>query len=223
MPSLNNFVVNQNFKRISESIIAKFYELQVSTLGHLTDKGFIHGLSPLTSPCKLVGSALTVRIPHLDSTAVHLALDFAQPGDVIVVSTSGDINRACWGGLVSYQAKKKNIAGAIIDGPICDIEEIKSLGFKVFSRGHSALTTRILGIEGEIGVDIAIDGVVIHSGDLVFADEDGVAIIRPEEAENIAEILKAKEDEEIGIKKEIDNGRPLSDISGAAKFYLSRQ
>lgn len=220
---MEDFIINKDIKRVPVELVDRFKRLHPSTLGHLRDGIFLTSLRPNKRPIRIVGSALTVRIPHLDSTAVHLSLDVAQPGDVIVVSMSGDYSRACWGGMVSYAAAKKAIAGAIIDGCICDVEEILSLDFPVFSRGISPLTTRILGIEGEIGYTVAIDGVPINSGDLVFADDDGVAILSQQYAEQIADILESIENGENETKRKIDSGIPLSEISGAARFLKKRK
>jgi regulator of RNase E activity RraA len=213
------FKVFQDFRRPEKDLISKFEKIHTSTYGHKTDKGFIKGLHPLSTPTNLVGNALTVRIPHIDSTALHVALDYAKPGDIMVVSTSGDYERACWGGIVTYAAVRKGIKGAIIDGMICDLEEIKQLGFKIFSKGVGALTTRILGIEGEIGADIAIGGTVIHSGDLIWADEDGIVVLANDEIDNMFEQIKATEDNEINIKRRIDGGESLAIISGAKKLF----
>ncbi len=213
-----SFIINNNFKRVDPEIISKYKDVSVSTLGHLRDYGFIKSLKPLFHPIKIVGSALTVRIPHLDSAAVHYSLKIAKPGDVLVISTSGDYERASVGGLVTYAAKKKGVSGIIVDGSICDYREIMALNFPVFSRGISPLTTRILGIEGAIGVEIAIDGVPINSGDLIFADDDGIVVLKNSEINDIWKLLAEKEAGEIGIKEKIDNGIDLADITNASKL-----
>jgi regulator of RNase E activity RraA len=184
----------------------------------MTDLVFIRNLKPLFTPIKIVGPALTVKIPHVDSAALHVALDYAEPGDVIVVSMSGDYERACWGGIVTYMAIKKGVVGAIIDGRICDVNDIIKMKFPIFSRGTSPVTTRILGLEGEIGGQIAIEDVVINPGDLVFADEDGIAILTPEKAKFYIEKLESYEKREEEIIKRIDLGESLSEISGAKKY-----
>ncbi|MGO1655402.1 MAG: hypothetical protein ACTHYJ_10970, partial [Brevibacterium yomogidense] len=74
----------------------------VSTLGHLTDFGFPTGLTPLYRPLAFVGPAVTVKIPHIDHTAVHIAIDSLRPGDVLVIDQSGDDTRSCFGGMGSY-------------------------------------------------------------------------------------------------------------------------
>jgi 4-hydroxy-4-methyl-2-oxoglutarate aldolase len=210
--------INKDVERVDEELVAAYRKLSVSTLGHFTDMLFIRSLRPNRDRVKLVGPALTVKIPHLDSTAVHVALDYVKPGDVVVVSMSGDTERACWGGFVTYGAVKKNVAGAIIDGRICDIREIDSLNFPIFSRGASPMTTRIMGLEGEIGGSIAIDQVSINAGDLIFADEDGIAVLNKENALSYRAIIEEAESSEIAEKARMDRGESPAAISGADRY-----
>ncbi len=204
---------------IDDRIVEALSQVCTSTLGHLRDYGFPRGLTPNRRPLKFVGTAVTVRLPHLDSTALHVAADDLRPGDVLVVEQSGDDQRSCFGGLVSFTAKSRGAVGAVIDGQINDIEEMNGYGFPAYSRGIAAHTTRIAGVEGSINVPVSVGGVVVFPGDVVFADSDGVAILKPEEALDVAQLLKLKEDAEIPFRKRIAAGARISDISGAAKFF----
>ncbi|MFC4015859.1 RraA family protein [Nonomuraea purpurea] len=214
------FIRHPSAPSIDPRIVEALSQVCTSTLGHLRDYGFPRGLTPNVRPLKFVGTAVTVRLPHLDSTAVHVAVDDLRPGDVLVVEQSGDEQRSCFGGLVSFTAKTRGAVGAVIDGQINDIEEMSGYGFPAYSRGISALTTRIAGIEGAINVPVSVGGVVVKPGDVVFADSDGIAIIDPAEALDLAAVLKRKEDAEIPTREKIAAGARISDFSGAAKHYL---
>jgi regulator of RNase E activity RraA len=192
---------------------------QTSTLGHLRDYGFPRGLTPIRRPLRFAGPAVTVRIPHLDSTAVHVAIDELRPGDVLVVDQSGDDSRSCFGGMVSYAAAARGAAGAVIAGAINDVEEIRALGLPVYSRGVAAHTTRIAGVEGAINVPVTIGGAVVHPGDIVWADSDGIAIVDPEEALDLAAILHEKEAAEPALREELDRGGSLAAHSGAREVF----
>lgn len=206
-------------KQIDQTIIDELQDTCVSTLGHLRDHGFALGLIPNIRPLKFVGTAVTVRIPHLDSTAVHAAVDLLRPGDVLVVDQSGDHQRSCFGGLVSYTAKARGAVGAVIDGCVNDHDETQEYAFPTFSRGYSPLTTRIGGIEGAINVPVTIGGAVVRPGDVVFADSDGVAFLSPEEAIGLGALLKSKEDAEIPARKAILAGGSIAEFSGASRFF----
>ncbi|RCW99643.1 RraA family protein [Marinomonas foliarum] len=206
-------------KQVDQSILDELKGTCVSTLGHLRDHGFALGLVPNKRPLKFVGTAVTVRIPHLDSTAVHVAADLLRPGDVLVIDQSGDVQRSCFGGLVAYTAKVRGAVGAVIDGCVNDYDETQEYDFPTLSRGFSPLTTRISGIEGAINVPVSICGTVVNPGDVVFADSDGVAFISPSDAVGLGELLKSKENAEIPARSKILAGGKVSEFSGAEKFF----
>lgn len=193
--------------------------VQTSTLGHMRDFGFPRGLTPVARPLRFAGPAVTVRIPHLDSTAVHVAIDELRPGDVLVVDQSGDDSRSCFGGMVSYAAAARGAAGAVIAGAINDVEEIAELGLPVYSRGVAAHTTRLAGVEGAINVPVTVGGAVVRPGDIVWADSDGVAIVDPDEALELAAVLREKEAAEPALREELDQGASLAEHSGARALF----
>ncbi len=213
------FILADRGPEIEPEVIATLKAVSPSTLGHLTDAGFARGLGSLLRPVRLVGHAVTVRIPHLDSTAVHCALDQVKPGDVVVVDQSGDEERACWGGLVTHAAIRRGVAGAVVAGPITDVQELIDHRFAIFHRGVAAHTTRIAGIEGAINLPIAVSGAIVHPGDIVFGDENGVAFLSHEDARRIASLLAEKEANEIAIKARLDRGESLATISGARELF----
>ena len=209
------FEVQDMPQQIDGQIVSELSEVCVSTLGHLRDHGFALGLVPNKRPVRFVGTAVTVRIPHLDSTAVHIAVDMLRPGDVLVVDQSGDVQRSCLGGLVAFTAKARGAVGAVIDGCVNDYDETLAYDFPVFSRGFSPLTTRIGGIEGAINVPVTVAGAVVRPGDVVFADSDGVAFLAPDEAVGLGALLKSKEDAEIPARESISGGGSVAEYSGA--------
>lgn len=200
-------------------VLEALAQTSVSTLGHLTDFGFPTGLSPLYRPLKFVGPAVTVKIPHIDHTAVHIAIDSLRRGDVLVIDQSGDDTRSCFGGMGSYAAQAKGAVGAVLSGPVNDVHEVTELGFPVYSHGTAAHTTRLLGLEGSINVPVSIGGTVIRPGDIVFADSDGLAVLPSGSAEGLAKLLAEKEAAEPEQKRRIDAGESLSDLSGARALF----
>jgi regulator of RNase E activity RraA len=214
------FVHRPAAQPLDPAIVAALADVQTSTLGHLRDHGFPRGLTPISRPVRFAGCAVTVRLPHLDSTALHVAADELRPGDVLVVDQSGD-TRSCFGGMVAFTAAARGAAGAVIAGSINDVPEILELGLPVFSSGVSSRTTRILGIEGAINVPVTVGGSVIRPGDVVFGDDDGIAVFDRSEALDIAAALRAKEAAEPELRAKITSGERLSDFSGAAKLFAA--
>jgi 4-hydroxy-4-methyl-2-oxoglutarate aldolase len=213
------FTKNPMPASIDTALIEALRGVCTSTLGHMRDDGFPRGLMPIRRPLQFVGTAVTVRIPHLDSTALHIAADEVRPGDVLVVDQSGDYSRSCFGGMVSYTAHAHGAVGAVIDGCINDYEELLALGLPVYSRGISALTTRIAGLEGAINVPVTVGGTVVNPGDVIMADSDGIAVIDPKRAWEIVGLMQAKEAREAPQKLKIDAGGRLSDWSRAQALF----
>lgn len=190
------------------------------TLGHLTDFGYANGLAPLVRPSKAVGLAFTVRLPGLDGTALHQALSLVEPGEFLVIDTSGQRSRSMWGGVVSHAAVRAGVVGVAVDAPIVDWDEIVALKLPVWCAGGTMSTTgRRLGLEGQLQVPVQVGGAVVNPGDVVFADSDGLFFIPAADAADVAERVATREAREPGIKKRLDAGEKLADISGAAELF----
>jgi 4-hydroxy-4-methyl-2-oxoglutarate aldolase len=197
------FRIQPRVQGVTQELFDLYKDISPSTIGHLTDFGFLKGLQPLFRPIRIVGNAVTVRIPHIDATAIRHALELVEPGDVIVVDMSGDDQRACWGEFTTYAAVTKKVAGVIVSGCVTDVRPIIALGFPVFSLGVSALTTRALGLEGEVNTAVSVCGVSVNPGDLIVADDDGVFVVNPGDAKDIGEKALEKQHKEMQRRLEL--------------------
>jgi len=167
-------VLNERKILLSPELIARYRKIEPATLGHLLEFGFIDPqIHPLFPPGVVVGPAFTVRTSPQDSTIVHLAIDLAQPGDVLFIDRSGDRTHAPWGGMTALAASLKKIAAVVIDGVATDLSEMQSAETPIFCRGLSAMTTKNLARDGEINTPVAIGGIAVCPGDLVLADANG--------------------------------------------------
>ena len=152
-------------------------------------------MSPRTGR-RMVGVALTVKSRSGDNLMIHKALNMAQPGDVIVVGTSGDRSRAVMGEVMFSYAKFKKLEGLVIDAPIRDVDCLEELGLPVYATGTTP-GGPYKGGPGEINVPISCGGVSIHPGDIILADSDGIIVIPSADAAEllgIAQAFAAKDD-----------------------------
>jgi RraA family protein len=159
---------------------------------HLSDN--MHRMSAVAAeirPChkggKLVGPALTVKVPPGDNLMVHKAIDIARPGDVIVVDAGGVIAQAIIGEIMSLHAEKRGVAGMIIDGAVRDAGALAASPFPVYARGVTHRGPYKNG-PGEINVPVSIGGLVVNPGDIIVGDEDGLLAIAPAEAPRLAKL-----------------------------------
>lgn len=188
---------------VTPALLSLYQGISASTLGHLTDKGFVRGLQPLFRPIRVLGNAVTVRIPAQDGCAIRQALLISEPGDVIVVEMSGDdLDRACWGELRTRAALIKKLCGAVISGCVTDARAVTDLRFPVFAKSVSALTTRSLDRPGEVNTPVNVGGVWVQPGDFVLADDDGLFILDPTRATQLASLAleKRQSDQQQRIK-----------------------
>jgi RraA family protein len=201
---------------VSPELLAQLRRIPPATIGHVLEHEFMDpGLRPIGARFTFCGPAVTVRCFGTDSAIVHYAVDMAQAGDVIVVDRLGDRRYACWGGGVALAAQVKGLAGAIVDGMLTDRVEIEDLGFPVFGRGLSPVTTRTPGLTGELNVPVRCGGVLVNPGDIILADDDGVLVLAPERVAAIVEQFMPRVLREPEMHRALREGVSLAERSGA--------
>jgi regulator of RNase E activity RraA len=144
----------------------------------------------LTDPAlRIVGPACTVKTYPGDNLMVHKSLDVAQPGDVICIDTSASGTTAVLGDLVSTKARHRGVAGFVVDGLIRDLPGIRALeDFPVFARGVTPIGPLHRG-PGEINHAVSVGGIVVHPGDIIVGDLNGVVVVPRDIAEELLERL----------------------------------
>jgi 4-hydroxy-4-methyl-2-oxoglutarate aldolase len=117
---------------------------------------------------------------------LHKAIERAQPGDILVASVGGYYEAGYWGALMATSAVAKKLAGLAIDGCIRDSAEIIRMGFPIFCRGIciQGTTKTVLGL---INHPTLLGGVLVHPGDLILGDDDGIVVVRREECRTVLE------------------------------------
>ncbi len=139
----------------------------------------------------ICGPACTVKLYPGDNLMVHAALDVAQPGDVIVVDTSGCESNAVIGDLVAQKSVHRGFAGYIIDGFARDLPMLKQVNLPIYARGITPVGPLHRG-PGELNYPVACGGVVVNPGDIVMADDTGVVVVPREFGEEVLSRLQAQ-------------------------------
>ncbi|GAA2574580.1 RraA family protein [Streptomyces violaceus] len=176
-----------------------FKDVPPTTLADLLGRAQVMdtGIRPLWNSPRVAGPAYTVRCEPGDNLMLHAAIYRAEPGSVIVVE-SGDVDYALAGGNVCAVAQRRGVAAFVVDGVIRDLGEVREAGFPVFSRGVIPIPGTKKKI-GALGEPARVGGVLVHPGDIVVADEEGVVVTpaaRREEILAAAQAKLAKEAEE---------------------------
>jgi 4-hydroxy-4-methyl-2-oxoglutarate aldolase len=171
------------------------------------------GLEPAYPGARAVGPALTVQGSPGDNLALHHAIATAAAGEVIVLAVGGERHVAHCGEIVVRAARHRGVAGIVLDGAIRDREAIGRLGLPVFHQGTSPVGPGKHG-PGALRVPVELDGVRIEPGDLVCADDDGVAVIPAAEVQAVRQAAADLERREHAILAAIDRGESTVAIYG---------
>jgi len=213
------FTLNALPAGLPSQLISKLRQAEPATIGHFRNWGFLDpAIRAMQADVRIAGPAVTVRAPGVDGTIVGYALGQVRPGDVLVIDRCGDHRHAAFGGLVAYACKVAGLAGVIIDGVATDIGEVRKYGVPLWCRGLSAVTTKRIGLAGEFCVPVSCGGVDVRPGDVIIADECGIVVLPPADAEAIAERAIGMQEAELKSRARLDAGEKLPDISGASKM-----
>lgn len=217
------FVVNDMPKQIDGALVELLEQAETATIGHVLYEGFVdRSIAPLLPRRRVAGTAVTLRLPHADSTLLHYACKLVRPGDIVLIDRCGDTKYACWGGGLTLAMKLGGVKAGIIDGPATDLSEIQEFDLPMWSRGLSSITTRLLGIEGAMNVPVSVGGVVVNPGDAVLADEQGVLVLSPAVAREAATRALEMQKREVTTHQRLRAGEKLPDISGATAIVEAK-
>ncbi|MDO5625762.1 MAG: 4-carboxy-4-hydroxy-2-oxoadipate aldolase/oxaloacetate decarboxylase [Pseudomonadota bacterium] len=163
------------------------------------------GMKPIDPTSRLAGPALTVDVQPGDNLILHYAVLQAKPGDVLVVDAKGFMEAGPWGDVLTIQAMKLGIAGLVINGCVRDANLIIDLGFPVFCRGLSIKGTG-KNQPGKVNVPVCIGNVVIHPGDIIVGDRDGLCVVAQGDVDSAIAASLAREEKEAQQRKAIEAG-----------------
>jgi len=210
------------FKRIARppaDLVQGFAGLPVANIAD--EMGRMYCLDAAIRPLNtapLLGTAFTVRARPGCNLMLHRALDMAEPGDVVIVEDQGDQANALTGENMMMWARRRGLAGVVIDGAVRDLASIAAMDFPVYSRGINPRGPHKSG-PGEINVPISCGGVAVHPGDILVGDQDGVVVIAPRDARAVLEKARKKLEKEIATRKAIEAG--TWDRSGYSEAALA--
>lgn len=217
------YTVNGMPPQLDAALVELLEKAETATIGHVSYTGFVdRGITPLLPRRRVAGTAVTLRLPHADSTLLHYAVKLVRPGDVVVIDRCGDARYACWGGGMTLAMKLAGVKAGVIDGPATDLSEIQAFDLPVWSRGLSSVTTRLLGIEGQMNVPVSVGGQTVNPGDAVLADEQGVFVAAPSVAREAAERALRMQANEASMHDRLRAGEMLPDITGATAIVEAK-
>ena len=178
-------------------------------------------LKPVDRSMSLCGPAFTVKCAPRDNIMLQVAIAYANPGDVIVVSAGEYEEAGSFGDVLANACLAKGIAGLVTDTGVRDTAELIRLGFPVFS-----LSTCIKGTVketiGQVNDPVIVGGELIYPGDVIRGDADGLVVVRREHAAYAAERSREREAAEAGYIAAYKAGRSVIEVSNLAGVLAAK-
>jgi 4-hydroxy-4-methyl-2-oxoglutarate aldolase len=207
--------VIRHMERPPAEIMHLLGELGVATVHEAQGKTGLMRLymRPLYPSARLAGPAITVSCPPGDNLMIHAAVEVCAPGDVLVVAPLAESSDGMFGELLAVSCRAHGVAGLVIDAGVRDTSDLIAMGFPVWSKAISAQGT-VKASPGSVNLDVMCAGALVHPGDVIVGDHDGVVVVRRENAAEIAQLARQRQQKEEGTRDRLSSGELGLDIYG---------
>ncbi len=169
-------------------------------------------LKPVDYRMKLCGPAFTVKSSPRDNIMLQLAINYAKPGDIIVVSAGEYEEAGSFGDVLANACLAKGIGGLVTDTGVRDTLQLRELGFPVFSLS-ACIKGTVKETIGTTNDQIIVGGEIINPGDVIVGDADGLVVVRRSEVVEVAKLSQAREDAEAGYIAAYKAGKSVVEVS----------
>jgi 4-hydroxy-4-methyl-2-oxoglutarate aldolase len=160
---------------------------------------------PAWPGARIGGTAVTVLCWPGDNLMIHVAVEQCRPGDVLVVATNSPSTDGLFGELFATSLAQRGVRGVVLGSGVRDVAELHEMGFPAWSRAVSAQGS-VKATAGAVNVPIVLGGQTIHPGDVIVADDDGVAVVPRADVPRALTASQARLEKEAGNRAAFQQG-----------------